>query len=500
MALVLTGTVVTFDPAMPRLDRGAVYVTDGGLIEAVRAAADPAPVGYEAAPRVVTRGNIYPGLIDLHNHIAYNFLSLWCPPRTAPYTRRDQWPREETYVTQIRAPANALGMAAGKALLKYAEVKALVGGVTAIQGSAKLSRPYEGWLIRNVEFETFGTGRKTVYQSVRTLGAQDFAEARQRMVGGAAFIYHLAEGTAPSLLDEFHDLRDNDCLLPRLIAIHATALHRPEYQEWGPHGGSIVWSPLSNLWLYRATGDVAAAREAGIRVCLGADWGPSGSKSVLGELKVADLWNRDQLDRIFSDRELCEMVTANPADALGWGERIGRIKPGLQADLVVTARRHADPYRNLIASVERDVRLVLVCGRPVYGTSAPMRAAGAREPEPIRLGGLRRQISMLDPNVPDADLSWRQVMTELGEARLDPEGAHQRAVARAPDAEPFRLIPDLPEDELPAGRAADDLRSVTIPPLDSLTHDARFFDALPRDRAPILDGLLDRLREYYRSQ
>jgi hypothetical protein len=91
-------------------------------------------------------------------------------------------------------------------------------------------------------------------------------------------------------------------------------------------------------------------------------------------------------------------------------------------------------------------------------------------------------------------------MTELGEARLDPEGAHQRAVARAPDAEPFRLIPDLPEDELPVGRAADDLRSVTIPPLDSLTHDAQFFDALPRDRAPILDGLLDRLREYYRSQ
>jgi hypothetical protein len=119
-----------------------------------------------------------------------------------------------------------------------------------------------------------------VYQSVRTLGAQDFPEARQRMAGGAAFIYHLAEGTAPTLLDEFRDLRDNDCLLPRLVAIHATALHGPEYQEWGPRGGSMVWSPLSNLWLYRATSDVAAARAAGIRVCLGADWGPSGSRAA----------------------------------------------------------------------------------------------------------------------------------------------------------------------------------------------------------------------------
>ena len=41
-----------------------------------------------------------------------------------------------------------------------------------------------------------------------------------------------------------------------------------------------------------STTDVLAARAAGVRICLGADWSPSGSKNLLGELKVADLWNK----------------------------------------------------------------------------------------------------------------------------------------------------------------------------------------------------------------
>jgi 5-methylthioadenosine/S-adenosylhomocysteine deaminase len=61
----------------------------------------------------------------------------------------------------------------------------------------------------------------------------------------------------------------------------------------------VIWSPFSNQWLYRATTDVAAAASKGLRVCLGADWSPS-AKNLLGELKVADLWNRTQLGDEFS--------------------------------------------------------------------------------------------------------------------------------------------------------------------------------------------------------
>ena len=57
----------------------------------------------------------------------------------------------------------------------------------------------------------------------------------------------------------------------------------------------MVWSPLSNLLLYGATARVDAAKRAGVRIGLGSDWSPSGSKNLLGELKVAWLYSQHML-------------------------------------------------------------------------------------------------------------------------------------------------------------------------------------------------------------
>ena len=502
MALALIGTVVTFDPTVPVLEEGAVYV-DGGLIAGVRPAKEPPPSGLGAIERIRTGGVIYPGLIDLHNHLAYNYRSLWFAPRAEPYTTRDQWPRAATYGPEITRPTVALGTAAAKAVLKFAEAKAVVGGVTAIQGSPGLSRPYEGWLVRNIEHETFGTGHDVVYQSVLNLDPESLTPYAKHMHKGSAFIYHLAEGTDPKLVSEFDDLDQAGCLQPRLLGIHATALRSEQFERWAKskHGGAVVWSPFSNLWLYRATTDVVAARAAGLLVCLGADWGPSGSKNVLGELKVADLWNRTHLGRAFSDQELCEMVTANPGAALGraWDERIGRIKEGLAADVVVMAGNHRDPYRNLIQSTERHVRLVLVAGKAAFGNGSLMKAARATSPEPISVAGVRRTISMLDPAIPDANMTWEQVLDALDNARSDPARAFELALEALPRGEaPLRLIPDMPGGELAEEITSPrDLGPVTIPPIDSLAHDAAYLRCLRPDRAPILDGLLQGLDAYY---
>ena len=85
------------------------------------------------------------------------------------------------------------------------------------------------------------------------------------------------------------------CLLPRLGAIHCTALDDGNFSEWAPQRrlGDLV-AVLEPLALPRHD-RVDEAATAGLRVCLGADWSPSGSKNLLGELKVADMWNRDHL-------------------------------------------------------------------------------------------------------------------------------------------------------------------------------------------------------------
>jgi hypothetical protein len=187
------------------------------------------------------------------------------------------------------------------------------------------------------------------------------------------------------------------------------------------------------------------------------------------------------------------MVTVNPADALGWGTRVGRLKQGFEADVLVVDNRSKDPYRNLIESTERNVRLVLVGGNARFGRTALMRAAQAEAMEPIPQAGRGGSISLAGG--PDA-MRWRGVIESLEAVRADPQAALKHADrARARGEEPFELIPDMPEGRLT--RAAD-MSNVKMPPLDSFRHDADFFRALERNRAPILDGLLDGLRSYYR--
>ena len=61
---------------------------------------------------------IYPGLIDLHNHVAYNAISLWTPwEHPEPYTTRYQWTDNRGYKPEVGNPTKALGKAAGRALL-----------------------------------------------------------------------------------------------------------------------------------------------------------------------------------------------------------------------------------------------------------------------------------------------------------------------------------------------------------------------------------------------
>lgn len=506
---------MTFDEVRPEIPEGVLYIDETGIIQGVAAQGEPAPAGFDHATRVETGALVYPGLMDLHNHMAYNCLSLWlAADHPSPWTTRNQWPNDKDYKPAISLPANALCHADGKSVLKYVETKAAIGGVTAIQGSAKLSHPFEGFMVRNVEFETFGGKKKSVNQSVREFeSTEQYDAANKDLQAGHAFLYHLAEGTDSSLIKDYDGLRDHDCLQPKFIGIHSTALGSDQFTEWHAtaKGGAIVWSPFSNLWLYGATTDVVAAAKAGLVVCLGADWSPSGSKSVLGELKVADLHNKVTLGGALSDHDICAMVTRNPARALGWENLVGQLKTGLHADFVVMAASSKgkgngkDPYRTLIESVEADVLLVAINGYPIYGSADLMKAASAVNPEPIQLSAtLKRTITLRDPRIPDADVSWPDIVGRLETARHNPVAARAQALALDQVAEPaVGLMPDKAwDDPTLHPELLAEVAAAAIPPLDPLTPDEAFFAALSKRIADLGDkselAALDSLHTYYR--
>lgn len=515
MALVLRGTVATFDATHRVLDRGAVYVGDDGRLAAVAPAGEAAPAGFDGARRIDTGGVIYPGLIDLHNHIAYDTLPLW-EAAGVPYQHHNSWTREEhlpDYGSSVTWPSRVLGQAAAEALIKYVEVKALVGGTTAIQGAPHVTRPVTGWLIRIVDIERLPAGKDVVMSAVIQKEVADLQADGKKLDGSRVYIYHLAEGVPGSIVhNEFDDLGNALCLRPGLIGVHATALSGADFKAWQAavtaidpaERATVVWSPFSNLFLYHRTTDVVAADAHGVRLALGADWAPSGTKHVLGELKVADAFNRESLGGHFSDQELCDMVTANPGDALAtaWGPQIGRLQAANAADVVVLERHDPDPYRNLIEATERHVRLVLVRGRPFYGTAALMTAAGAADSDPITVAGLKRRVCVRQPGA-DAQLDWRGVRRALEKVRANPVRAwrdSQDALASwggaldDPDA-PLVVFGDMPEGDVGVMAGSGEIPlDLEIPRLDALTHDDAFFDAVARSGPPELQHLA----AYYR--
>jgi hypothetical protein len=124
-AFALRGAVITPDAAW---DNGYVVV-DGDTIGEVRR---DQPSGV--ADIVETGGVILPGLIDLHGHPEFNVFAAWEPPRR--FGNRYQWRSSDIYHQLVRDPQNLLlTQVPPRTQLRYAEIRVLVGGVTAIQGA-----------------------------------------------------------------------------------------------------------------------------------------------------------------------------------------------------------------------------------------------------------------------------------------------------------------------------------------------------------------------------
>ncbi|MVM33153.1 amidohydrolase family protein [Spirosoma sp. HMF4905] len=130
---------------------------------------------------------------------------------------------------------------------------------------------------------------------------------------------------------------------------------------------SIVWSPVSNLILYRDTIPVKTLLDHGINVCLGSDWAPSGSKHVWDELKFARHFC-DAVSLNISNAQLLAMVTQNPATALG-NVKAGAIETGYNADFFILRKQSSRQSALTALQMQDDssVRCTIVNGRVLYG-------------------------------------------------------------------------------------------------------------------------------------
>ena len=417
---VLSGTVVTMESESSVLLNGHVLVVDG-MISEVWSEGQTMPTAAEGVEQIDTGGIIYPGLLDVHNHPHYNAIPIW-DHGTDGWNNRYEWRTETAYKNAITKVENGLndGGSDGCSLMvesmKHAEVKSIVGGTTVIQGATSENEAaFDSILARNLEKTNFGEDRI----ETRVGGSwfpTDYSgsHVKSKKAAGTldAWMIHLSEGIDEPSRAEFDSLVNNQLIMDELIVIHGTALTSTEFALMGQVDASLVWSPMSNLLLYGDTADISAADEAGVSISISPDWGPSGAKSVLHEVKIADWWDSNILGDRFTDYEMAKMISTNSVDQVGWTDNVGRIKPGLAADFLVLDSFESNPYRNLIEAVDPDVRLVVVDGFALFGDVDLMQKM-TNDTEIINAPDFQKGIDIRFDGVPSGTQTYATVEQKL---------------------------------------------------------------------------------------
>jgi 5-methylthioadenosine/S-adenosylhomocysteine deaminase len=386
---MLVGTIITPDSVID----GEVLV-QGDTIVCVGAGtacdADPSATG---ATVVQTNGVIAPGLIDTHNHVLFDIFDGddWLPAKI--YSNHDQWTTDPKYqamldVKQCLAndsqgkPAWCVNTPYGTAqgslrceMDKWGELKALIAGTTSMVGLPGTSAACFGSLTRSIDVAQNGLGQDKVRTSATFPPSTSTADGVCAGFANAttdAFLVHCGEGTDAKSLAEFAKLGSvsttPNCLYaPQTTITHGVAFTATEFQTMQAAGMKLTWSPASNVTLYGATADIPAALDAGVTVALAPDWSMGGSQNILDEMRFADAWDDAHFGNRLAAKDLVTMTTTNAASALGLSARIGQIKPGYLADLIVVSGTGATPYDVVLAATPAAMRLVMVGGVVLYG-------------------------------------------------------------------------------------------------------------------------------------
>jgi len=347
----------------------------GGVpAESIRVSSRILSIGEPPKPHdtvVDLRGAIVlPGLINAHDHLELNHYGR--------LKGRDRYENASAWIDEMRPRLAAdplIRDGRSKPLVErlfIGGLKNLLSGVTTVAHH----NPFYPEMRRTMPVRVvrrYGWAHSFLLER-QPAGARgepggDVAKRWQATPADAPFVLHLAEGVDDAARDELPRLEALGCLKANTVIVHGVAIDGDGWRRVADAGAGLVWCPGSNDFLFgrsvpvrdlldstdRAAGEAAGAP---INIGLGTDARITGSRDLLDELRVA------RAAAPVSPAELLRMVTTGPA-ALLRQSKSGQLTVGAPADLMVIPPFEPDPAAALLKTTRRDVRLVMVGGRPL---------------------------------------------------------------------------------------------------------------------------------------
>ena len=160
----------------------------------------------------------------------------------------------------------------------------------------------------------------------------------------------------------------------RLIAVHMTQLTDAETHLCAERGVSVVHCPESNLKLASGFCPACALERAGVNLAIGTDGCASNNDlDMFGETRTAALLAKAVANdaAAFDAFSALRAATLGGARAIGFGDRIGSIEPGKQADLVCVdlSALETQPLHHVVSQLiyatgRQQVSDVWIAGQP----------------------------------------------------------------------------------------------------------------------------------------
>ncbi|MEU0073841.1 amidohydrolase family protein [Streptomyces sp. NPDC006332] len=202
--------------------------------------------------------------------------------------------------------------------------------------------------------------------------------------------FHVSAG--PVTQTPISALKERGLLRPNTLYVHGNSLSDSEIKLIGDSGGKAAAAPSSEAGMRVGAPVSSRYRRLGVTAGLGVDAVSSVPGDMFSLMRAALLASQVTDDSPLTAKDVLRMATIDGASALGLDDRIGSLRPGKQADVVLlrledldmlTAER--DPIAAVVQSANpHNVDTVIVAGRVMKSAGRLLHADLRRTARALR--------------------------------------------------------------------------------------------------------------------
>ena len=306
---------------------------------------------------------VYPSLINTHDHLQGNYRPAIGPKKGNFYLTWQPWDND----LKSSATFTERSKLSREELYTLSSYKCIFSGVTTVNDHfpQAINKKILPTLPIRAILE-YGLAHETTSYDLKW-GDGIKVEHARAVKNNWPFITHLSEGFDEESMHSMEALEklgilDNHCLF-----VHCIALSDADIKRAAGAGASISLWPSSNMLMFNVTAKIRKMLKAGLNLTLGTDSSASGPANLLEEIKKLRLLYQKMYGEDLNPRKIFEMVTINGAKAFWMQDRIGSLEEGKLGDFLVLKARKDDPYENLAGASMKDIELLVLAGKPIYG-------------------------------------------------------------------------------------------------------------------------------------